>query len=110
MKKRALLILSLATTLGGYCHASSNEAWSKSQKAIAQSCLQASSLKETRVAGEIVDFDDEAGLSALVIEGRYPQSFMKNQKGKELCLFARKSHQVFIQTADNLLPTPTPVK
>ena len=82
MKKRALLILSLATTLGGYCHASSNEAWSKSQKAIAQSCLQASSLKETRVAGEIVDFDDEAGLSALVIEGRYPQSFMKNRKAK----------------------------
>ncbi|MNF06269.1 hypothetical protein D3C80_2061870 [compost metagenome] len=47
-------------------------------------------------------FDDRLGLTALLLEGRYPQPHMKNQRGRELCLYERKSHKAHIAEADTL--------
>ena len=50
-------------------------------------------------------FDDRVGYSAIVLEGRYPQTHMKNQLGRELCLWQRAKQKAFIVEADTLLKT-----
>ena len=50
-------------------------------------------------------FDDRVGYSAIVLEGRYPQAHMKNQLGRELCLWQRAKQKAFIVDADTLLKT-----
>ena len=83
--------------------ASTPEAWSAYQQEVAKACVAASVLRHARVAGERVDFDDDAGLSVLLIAGEYPQPHMKNQRGRELCLFDKHTRTARMANADRLI-------
>lgn len=95
----------LATTLlamAGPAHASSDDAWKEHDRAVIEQCQQASQFPDAAPAGEPVLFDDEAGMTALLIQGHYPQDHMNGQAGQELCLFLRSSQEVYIADADKL--------
>ncbi|CAG8870892.1 hypothetical protein PS627_04196 [Pseudomonas fluorescens] len=76
----------------GAVHASSPEAWNEHRKQVIKTCLAASQLKDAHARSKPVEFDDQVGYSALLIEGRYPQAHMKGRTGTELCLYD-KQHQ-----------------
>lgn len=84
-------------------HASSEQAWKKNDQMLKNSCLKISQLKNTKVVSDIMPFDDRVGYSAVVLEGRYPQAHMKNQLGRELCLWQRAKQKASIVEADTLL-------
>ena len=48
-------------------------------------------------------FDDRVGYSAVILEGHYPQAHMKNQRGRELCLWQRSTQKASVTEADTLL-------
>lgn len=91
--------LLLSSTLA---HASSEEAWKKSREVMVQACVNASHLSKVRMLGEPIEYDDNTGYSALLLEGRYPQQHMKNKRGRELCLFQRSSGRASVSEADKL--------
>lgn len=86
--------------------ASSEAAWAKGDKAMQAACLKASGLKAAKAAGAIIHYDDDVGYSALLISGCYPQPFMKNKPGKELCLYRRATQKAVVQEADGFLGKP----
>ncbi|WP_187775901.1 hypothetical protein [Salinicola corii] len=95
----------LATALlamAGPAHASSDAAWEEHDRAVIEQCQQASQFPDAAPAGKPVLFDDEAGMTALLIQGHYPQDHMNGQAGQELCLFLRSSQEVYIADADKL--------
>ncbi|MBH1902205.1 hypothetical protein I5U22_12730 [Serratia ureilytica] len=94
MKRIGLLIAALAAF---HATASSPQAWAESERAMRAACLKASGLKNARVEGDIIHYGDDVGYSALFIGGRYPQPFMKNQPGRELCLYQRATQKVAVQ-------------
>jgi hypothetical protein len=83
--------------------ASTPEAWSAYQQEVVKTCVAASSLRHARAAGERIDFDDDVGLSALLIAGEYPQPHMKGQHGRELCLFDKRTRTARMADADRLI-------
>lgn len=83
--------------------ASSEAAWASGDKALQTACLKASGLKGAKAAGSIIHYGDDVGYSALLIAGRYPQAFMKNKPGKELCLYQRATQKAVVQDADGLV-------
>ena len=91
--------LLLSSTLA---QASSEEAWQKSRQVMVQACINASHLSKVKVLGDPIEYDDNIGYSALLLEGRYPQPQMKNKRGRELCLFQRSSGRASISEADKL--------
>ncbi len=91
--------LLLSSTLA---HASSEDAWKKSREVMVQACVNASHLSKVRMLGEPIEYDDNTGYSALLLEGRYPQQHMKNKRGRELCLFQRSSGRASVSEADKL--------
>lgn len=82
--------------------ASSPSAWSAHDREIAESCSKASGLKNAVATGKPIIFDDRVGVTALLVTGRYSQLHMKNQSGRVLCLFDRKTHEANISPADQL--------
>lgn len=95
------LTLALAT-LAGQAHGSSDDAWAAHDQAVVEQCQQASQFADAAPAGDPVLFDDEAGMTALLIQGHYPQNHMNSQAGQELCLYQRSSQKVYITDADKL--------
>ena len=81
---------------------SSPAAWSAHNREVAEACTKASGLKNAAVSGEPIVFDDSVGMTALLVSGRYPQPHMKNQAGRVLCLFDRKTREAKITPADQL--------
>lgn len=64
-------------------------------------------------------YEDRVGLTALLIQGRYPQAHMQNRIGRELCLFDRETREAAVTEADQIglrnalpagatLPAPAP--
>jgi len=104
MKPISLILLSLIYT-SYTAHASSAEAWKKHDQNLKAACIKASQLKNAKVVSEIMSFDDRVGYSAVVLEGHYPQAHMKNQLGRELCLWQRSKQKASITEADTLLNT-----
>lgn len=95
------LTLALAA-LAGQAQASSDDAWAAHDQAVVEQCQQASQFPDAAPAGDPVLFDDEVGMTALLIQGHYPQTHMNGQAGQELCLFQRSSQKVYITDADKL--------
>lgn len=87
--------------------ASGNAEWAAGDKALRSACLKQSQLKQAKAVGDIMLFDDSVGYSALVLEGRYPQAYMHNKTGRELCLYQRATGKALITEADGLLPART---
>jgi hypothetical protein len=86
--------------------AATSEAWAVHDKTLLAKCLQASQLKNPRAAGSPALFDDSVGYTALLLKGTYPQKFMKNRAGNELCLFHRATQKAVISEWDQVLTTP----
>ncbi|MDT3252249.1 hypothetical protein QZQ97_15100 [Serratia sp. root2] len=97
-----IIIVFAAVIIAFNAAASSEAAWAKGDKALQAACLKASGLKAAKAAGAIIHYDDSVGYSALLISGRYPQPFMKNKPGKELCLYRRATQKAVVQEADGL--------
>ncbi|QDY41145.1 hypothetical protein [Candidatus Pantoea soli] len=94
--------LLLTLLLSPLAQASSEEAWQQNARNGQQACLKASGLKAASIVGKPVQYDDSVGYDALLLEGRYPQKHMKNQKGRELCLYQRQSGKAVVSEADQL--------
>lgn len=84
-------------------HATAPDAWAAYYKQVTASCVEASGLRDARPLGDPVDFDDRVGYTAMVIQGRYPQSHMKNKRGRMLCLFDKRSQTAHIAPADAMI-------
>jgi hypothetical protein len=95
-----LLMLFAAALAAFNAVASSEQAWAEGDKAMRAACLKASGLKNARVEGGIIHYGDDVGYSALFIGGRYPQPFMKNQPGRELCLYQRSGKKAVVQAVE----------
>jgi len=87
--------LILCALASGAVHASSNQAWSDQRQHMLKACLAASQFKDAHALGKPAEFDDQAGYSALLIEGTFPQKHMHNRTGTELCLYHRQRQQAF---------------
>ncbi|GFM60929.1 hypothetical protein PSCICG_20890 [Pseudomonas cichorii] len=86
----------------GQASAATPQAWTALDKAMLDSCLKASQLKDSKPVGGNALFDDRIGYSALLLQGRYPQKHMNNRKGTELCLYNRKSRQASVTEWDSI--------
>ncbi|WP_198651827.1 hypothetical protein [Salinicola sp. RZ23] len=82
--------------------ASSPAAWEDQTRDVIAQCTDASQFTDAEPAGAPVLFDDEAGTTALLLKGHYPQQHMNGRAGQELCLYLRASQEVFIAPADKL--------
>lgn len=65
-------------------------------------CAKASQLRSTVVSSDIIMFDDRVGYSVLVMSGHYKQAYMKQQRGRELCMWQRATHAIYVAEADSL--------
>lgn len=104
MKPAIALVIALAAFVG-QAQASSTDAWQALDKAVIDSCIKASQLKNVKPSGK-AGFDDSVGYEALMLEGRYPQPHMKNQPGTELCLYNRHSKKATVNEWNTLKPAP----
>lgn len=93
--KASTFLLMASAALASQAHASSPDAWKALDKAVIDSCMKASQLKEVRAVGK-AGFADNVGYEALMLRGRYPQPHMKNQPGAELCLYNRQSKKATV--------------
>lgn len=94
--------LLITLLLSPLAQASSEAAWQKNDNNRLQACTQASGLKSVKAVGKAIQYDDSVGYDALLLEGRYPQKHMKNQIGRELCLYQRQSGKASVSEADQL--------
>lgn len=105
MKASTVLLIALAA-ITTHANASTSEAWNAMDKAMIDSCLKASQLKNSKPAGSPAMFDDSVGYSALLLKGRYPQPHMKNLAGTELCLYQRQSKKATVTEWDKVTTLP----
>lgn len=97
--------------------ASSPDAWKAYDQNVRSACKAASRLRQPRVLGERIDVpvaipSPDGGtplISALLLEGPYPQPHMRGQMGRELCLFDQRTRRASVGDADHLdRPRPKP--
>lgn len=105
MKASLLLFIGL-TAVASQATASTGQAWSDLDKALIDSCVKASQLKDVKPAGTAALFDDSVGYSALLLKGHYPQPHMKNKAGTELCLYQRQSKKATVTEWDAVTTLP----
>ena len=96
------MLVFVAANCTNMAMASSPAAWAAHDREVAEACTKASGLKKAVASGEPMVFDDSVGVTALLVSGRYPQPHMKNQPGRVLCLFDRKTRDAKITPADQL--------
>lgn len=103
---RHLPVTAIALLACTAAHAATPQAWAEHDKTLLAKCLKASQLKNPRAAGSPALFDDSVGYTALLIKGTYPQKFMNNRSGTELCLFHRSTQKALISEWDEVITTP----
>jgi hypothetical protein len=82
--------------------ASSPDAWASHKSEVIAKCSVASGLKDAKLVGELIEYDDSVGFTAALIAGIYPQPHMRNQPGRSLCLFDKRSRTAHAAPADAL--------
>jgi len=80
--------------------AASPDAWEEHYTEVRQKCLQASSLLQAKLAGDVVDLPDDIGFSMLIVRGVY--KFDQKTPGTEVCFLNRSNRSVSITGADQL--------
>ncbi|MBA5708823.1 hypothetical protein ACSFEV_07100 [Pseudomonas fulva] len=95
MKRISLILISCAL-FSGLVQASSSQAWNEHRQQMLKACLAASQFKDAHARGKPAEFDDQTGMSALLVEGVYPQKHMKQRTGTELCLYDRKQQRAYV--------------
>lgn len=98
-----IIVMSVIFPTINLAEAATPNVWAAYERRVVSTCVKASNLRNARPAGEIINFDDRAGFSALVIDGRYPQAHMKNQRSRVLCLFNKRTRKAFISEADSIV-------
>ena len=100
--RRFLLTLGTLAGLGTSLstQASSPEAWATHKAEVVAKCTLASGLKNAKLVGELIEYDDRLGLTADLIAGVYPQPHMRDQAGRSLCLFDKRTRMAFTVPAD----------
>jgi hypothetical protein len=83
-------------------HAASPTAWASHSAEVVAKCGKASGLKDAKLVGSLVEYDDSVGYTAALIAGTYPQPHMKNKPGKSLCLFDKRSRTAHAAPADDI--------
>lgn len=73
--------------------ASTGQAWEESAQAVRAACIQASGLREARLASKLAIFDDTIAQTAVLVRGRAPQPHMQGVSLQVLCLYDRRSGQ-----------------
>lgn len=104
--RRALLGLGLAFTFAAPVHASSDAAWAAHRRDVVNACLQATDLGQARPAGDLIEFDDRIGLTALAVTGIEASKGAKPRRARVLCIFDRKTRYAQVADADALLTLP----
>ncbi|NBF11006.1 hypothetical protein [Pseudomonas sp. Fl4BN1] len=84
--------------------ASSSEAWEALDKAVLNSCTQASGLKNPKPVGNTAQFPDQVGYTALLLQGQYPQKHLQGRSGIELCLYNKQTGKAAISEWDSIRP------
>jgi len=103
MRRPRLLLLALACLAAlPPALASSANAWATHKVEVVSKCSQASGLKEPRLIGDLIEYDDRVGYSVALIAGLYPQPHMRQQPGRSLCLFNKRSRTAHAAPADAL--------
>lgn len=105
---RTALCLVALTAVSFHAHASSPDAWAAHDKDVLASCLKASGLKDPTPVGTAAQFDDRVGYTALLLQGQYPQKYMKGATGTELCLYRKKTKVAYVTEWDSIRPTDAP--
>jgi predicted chitinase len=102
-----IALAAIPVLLSTSIQAATPEAWAAHDKTLLAKCLQASQLKNPHAAGSPALFDDSIGYSALLLKGTYPQKFMNNRSGTELCLYQRTTQKAVITEWDRAIAAPT---
>ncbi len=88
MRGLATVFVILAAALGGIpAQAASPEAWAELFRKASAACVKASELKEAKAA-KPVDFSDKV---LVMVDGRWPQPHMKNQRARFACLYDKRA-------------------
>ncbi|WP_144170591.1 hypothetical protein [Pseudomonas sp. Kh13] len=95
MKFLSSILISCAL-FSGIVQASSSQAWTEQRQQMLKACLAASQFKDAHARSKPADFDDQIGMSALLIEGVSPQKHMQQRTGTELCLYDRQHQRAFV--------------
>lgn len=91
-------LLTLATS----SFASSPDAWAAHNAEVTATCIKASGLKDAKLVGDLLEYDDRVGFTAAMISGVYPQPHMKKQRGRSLCLFDKRTRTPYTASADQI--------
>lgn len=106
MSSLRMFFFTLGTVAGLACSlqavASSPDARSSHKAEVVSKCSQASGLKNPKLVGELIEYDDGVGYTAALVAGTYPQPHMRNQPGRSLCLFDKRSRKAHAAPADDL--------
>jgi len=85
MRPPHILLLALAfATTSPPALASSANAWAAHKLEVVSQCSQASGLKEPRLIGDLIEYDDRVGYIVALIAGLYPQPHLRQQPGRSL--------------------------
>jgi|HubBroStandDraft_1064217.scaffolds.fasta_scaffold02351_3 hypothetical protein len=96
-------VLTLPLCLLAAARASTPEAWAAHTQEVIAACVAASGLRKAHAAGDLVEFDDSVGFTAVLIAGRYPQPHMHDAAARVLCLFDKRSRRALVSGADAIL-------
>lgn len=89
-------ILVVYALLSGAAQASTSQAWNEQRQQMLKARLAASQFKDAHARSKPAEFDDQVGMTALLIEGVYPQQHMQQRTGTELCLYDRRQQRAFV--------------
>ncbi|MDY0884523.1 hypothetical protein ACFPL7_04115 [Dongia soli] len=78
-------------------NASSTDAWQQLADKMRKACLAKAELKSAKLTWSDLYFENQA---VALIDGRWPQKHMNNQRGAMLCLYDKKTGKVEVQEFD----------
>ncbi|MBE7186403.1 MAG: hypothetical protein INR68_18585 [Methylobacterium mesophilicum] len=93
-----LLVLLPFLALSTAADASSPDAEAAFTLAVAEKCAASSGLKHAHVS-ELVQFDDTLNKVVTLVTGVFPQRALKGAMGKMLCVYDKRTKQVWIDEA-----------
>lgn len=82
-------VVAVSLCLGAPALASSPKAWAELFARASKACIKASELIDA-TAGEPLDFQDKV---LVMVDGRWPQSHMKNASARFACLYDKRSRR-----------------
>ncbi len=101
--RAAATVAFVGIATAGLADGTTPDAWAAHEKDVASACVAASNLRNAKPGGKLIEFDDRVGFTAVIIVGNYPQPHMKDEPGRVLCLFDKRTRAAFVSDADLIL-------